>query len=172
MTNNQPTAYFNDLWDASEFENKILADGKDPRPQYEVNKGDILITRAGPKNRVGISCLVKQTRPKLMISDKIIRFHLLSNDLDQEFITLCLNSGVTAEYLEDSKSGMAESQMNISQGKLRSAPIPIPPAAEQKRIVAKVEELTSLCDTLKTKITTSQTTQLTFTDSIVSQATN
>jgi type I restriction enzyme S subunit len=34
-------------------ENKVLAESKEPRPQYEVKVGDILITRAGPKNRVG-----------------------------------------------------------------------------------------------------------------------
>ena len=38
-----------------EYENKVLDESKAPRPQYEVRAGDILITRAGPKNRVGIS---------------------------------------------------------------------------------------------------------------------
>ena len=60
-----------------ECENKQLPDNKAPKEQYEVRSGDILITRAGPKNRVGISCVVKETRDKLMISDKIIRFHLI-----------------------------------------------------------------------------------------------
>ena len=40
-----------------EYENKVLDKTKTPRPEYEVMVGDILITRAGPKNRVGISCL-------------------------------------------------------------------------------------------------------------------
>lgn len=153
-----------------ECENKVLGERKNPRPQYEVNKGDILITRAGPKNRVGVSCLVKETRPKLMISDKIIRFHLLIDDLDQEFITLCLNSGVTAIHLELSKSGMAESQMNISQSKLQAAPIPLPPANEQHRIVAKVNELMTLCDAIKAKLQAAQSTQITLTDTLAQNA--
>jgi len=133
-------------------EHKELPQNLNPRPEYEVKVGDILITRAGPKNRVGICCLVKDTRPKLMISDKIIRFHLIEELLFSDFVVLSLNAGFSQNYIESQKSGMAESQMNISQAKLRTTPIPIPPIAEQKRIVAKVDRLMSLCDTLEAKL--------------------
>ncbi|MGY0218367.1 restriction endonuclease subunit S [Endozoicomonadaceae bacterium StTr2] len=153
-----------------EGENKRLAEGKEPRPQYEVNVGDILITRAGPKNRVGISCLVQQTRPKLMISDKIIRFHLVELGVSERYISLCLNAGPTAVYLEQAKSGMAESQMNISQDKLKLAPIPLCPADEGYRILDRVSLLLELCDTLKSRINQTQTTQLNLANAIVEQA--
>lgn len=153
-----------------EHENKALAQGKDPKPQYEVNAGDILITRAGPKNRVAISCLVETTRPKLMISDKIIRFHLVEVGIYERYISLCLNAGITADYLENAKSGMAESQMNISQDKLRLAPIPLCPINEQHRIITKVDELSTLCEELKSHLSTAQTTQLQLADAITDQA--
>ncbi|GAB3126659.1 restriction endonuclease subunit S [Novispirillum itersonii] len=142
-----------------ESENKHLPSSLSPRPEYEVKAGDILITRAGPKNRVGVSCLVLQTRPRLMISDKIIRIHVVGDSIDARFVCLSMNVGITAEFLEASKSGMAESQMNISQEKLRVAPLAVPPLAEQQRIVAKVDELLALCDTLKAQITESRTVQ-------------
>ncbi|MFB3239180.1 MULTISPECIES: restriction endonuclease subunit S [Aeromonas] len=132
-----------------EYENKVLDKTKTPRPEYEVMVGDILITRAGPKNRVGISCLVEKTRPKLMISDKIIRFHLVEVGLSERFISLCLNAGATAVYIDGSKSGMAESQMNISQDKLKLAPIPLGPLKEQNHIMDRVDELMALCDQLE-----------------------
>jgi len=53
-----------------EHENKELPEKLVPRPEAETKVGDILFTRAGPTNRVAISCLVQATRPKLMISDK------------------------------------------------------------------------------------------------------
>ncbi|WP_279142512.1 restriction endonuclease subunit S [Photobacterium phosphoreum] len=153
-----------------EYENKVLASSKEPRPQYEVKKGDILITRAGPKNRVGVSCLVQETRPKLMISDKIIRFHLIEVGMSENFVSLCLNSGATAAHLESAKSGMAESQMNISQDKLKVAPVPLAPIKEQLKIISKVGELLEFCEQLKVKLRSSQTTQLHLTDAIVEQA--
>lgn len=153
-----------------EIENKVLAAGKEPRQQYEVQAGDILVTRAGPKNRVGISCLVISTRPKLMISDKIIRFHLVELGLSERFISLCLNAGATADYLDAAKSGMAESQMNISQDKLKAAPIPLCPISEQKRMVNKVDQLMALCDELKTRLQHAQQTQLHLADALVEQA--
>lgn len=132
-----------------EFENKELPSHLSPRPECEVASGDILVTRAGPKNRVAVSCVVEKTRPRLMISDKIIRFHLIEGGMDEKFVTLCLSAGATAAYLEASKSGMAASQMNITQEKLRIAPIPVCSSAEQRRITSKVDELMALCDRLE-----------------------
>ncbi len=86
-----------------QHENKVLSSNKEPKPQFEVRTGDILITHAGPKNRVGISCLVQTTRPKLMISDKIIRFHLVEVGMYESYVSLYLNSGATAKYLEAEK---------------------------------------------------------------------
>ncbi|EKO3893052.1 restriction endonuclease subunit S [Vibrio metschnikovii] len=153
-----------------EYENKVLSPSKEPRPQYEVKNGDILITRAGPKNRVGVSCLVQTTRPKLMISDKIIRFHLIELGMSNNFVSLCLNAGATSVYLESAKSGMAESQMNISQDKLKMAPIPLPPIREQTLIVKKVEELIDLCDKLKLSLEKGKHAHFQFTDSVIEQA--
>jgi type I restriction enzyme S subunit len=151
-------------------ENKLLPSNKEPRPQYEVKSGDILVTRAGPWNRVGISCLVKETRPKLMTSDKLIRFHLVDVGMSEEYMVLALQAGATAEYLESCKSGMASSQVNISQDKLKAAPIPLPALEEQKRIVTKVNELMTLCDQLKTQLQSAQQTQIHLAQSIAQEA--
>ena len=153
-----------------EDKNKELPQKLEPKMQYEVKVGDILITRAGPENRVGIACSVQKTRPKLMISDKIIRFNLVEIGISEQFISLCLNTGATSEYLKKVKSGMAKSQMNISQDNLNLAPIPLPPLAEQHRIVTKVDELLTLCEQLKTKLATAQTLQQQLAETLVQKA--
>ena len=48
--------------------------------------------------------------------------------------------------------------------------IPIPPFTEQKRIVAKIKELMSLCNTLKSQIHQTQTTQQQLSSALVEQA--
>lgn len=131
------------------MQHKELPSKLAPRPQHEAQIDDILVTRAGPKNRVGVSCVVDRTEPRLMISDKLIRFRLIEG-LSPRFFALVLNAGVTNAAIEEAKSGMAVMQMNISQDKLRAVPVPLAPLAEQYRIVAKVDELMALCDRLET----------------------
>ena len=50
--------------------------------------------------------------------------------------------------------------------------MPLPPLAEQHRIVAKVDELMTLCDQLKARLSDAQTTQLHLADAVVSNALN
>lgn len=153
-----------------EAENKALPASKEPRPQYEVSTGDILITRAGPKNRVGVCCAVDSTRPRLMISDKIIRFHAVTEDVTAGYLALCLNVGHSAEFLERSKSGMAESQMNISQDKLKMTPVPFCSLDMQLRIGEKIEELMDVCDQLKAGLRSFRSGQLKVCDALVKSA--
>ena len=133
-------------------QNKALPKKLSPRPDAEVKEGDILITRAGPKNRVGICCVARSIRSHLMLSDKIIRFRFFGNSIFPEYCAIYLNTGYGAVQIENMKSGMADSQMNISQSKLKQLQIAIPPLPEQHRIVAKVDQLMALCDTLEQQI--------------------
>jgi len=155
--------------DYQEIQNKALPRSLQPRPENEVFDGDILFTRAGPMNRVGILCVAHPTRPKLMLSDKIIRFHLIP-EVDPDFAALSMSAGFSGQYIEALKSGMAASQVNISQPKLRTVPIPIPPLAEQHRIVAKVDELMALCDRLKSRLQSSQEPQVHLADCLAKAA--
>jgi len=127
-------------------EHKELPASLDPRPQYQIEVGDILITRAGPKNRVGICCVVNTAPPKLMISDKLIRFHIVDDLINPRFVALCLSAGEPGRIVERLKSGMADSQMNISQDKLRAITIPLPPREEQLRILTKIETFMKIVD--------------------------
>lgn len=153
-----------------ENENKELPENLSPRQDAELKAGDILVTRAGPYNRVGVACYVEKVRPKLMISDKLIRIKYSQNHLDGTFIALAINFGQTALFLKENQSGMAESQVNISQDKLRSAPILLPPLLEQKRIVEKVNQLFSIIDQLRVLQTKARQTQLHLADVLVANA--
>ena len=140
-----------------------------PRSQHEARVGDILVTRAGPKHRVGVSCVVDAVEPRLMISDKLIRMRVLDG-IAPRFIALCLNAGPTCSAIESAKSGMAVMQMNISQEKLRAVPIPLAPLDEQHRIVVKVDELMALCDQLECSIAVGESTRSGLLDALLQEA--
>lgn len=52
-------------------------------------------------------------------------------------------------YMAQKSSWTSASIRTISRDTIKTMPIPLPPLAEQKRIVAKVDALMSLCDELE-----------------------
>jgi type I restriction enzyme S subunit len=54
---------------------------------------------------------------------------------------------------------------------LRAASIPIPPLAEQRRIVAKVEQLMALVDALETQLAASRATAANLLSALVAELT-
>ena len=150
-------------------EHKVIPSKLSPRPEIEVKDGDILITRAGPMNRVGISCWVDNTPPRLMLSDKIVRFHSVAEEMLPAFIVLALNAGWTKEQIDAAKSGMAASQVNISQSDLRGFWIPVCSKAEQSRIVTRVAQLRHLCADLRQRLAASQSNQAQLAEALVQQ---
>jgi type I restriction enzyme S subunit len=115
----------------------------------QVKPGDILITRAGPVNRTGVACLVKEIHYNLILSDKTVRINMTDSHIDKDYVVMVLNSQQIRNFIINLMSGMDRQQVNISQEKFKTVLIPLPPLAEQKRIVAKLEELLSLCECLK-----------------------
>jgi len=73
-------------------------------------------------------------------------------------------------YEEMRSHSAGGAQPNLNVGKISNTVIPLPPLAEQQRIAVKVSELMTLCDTLKARLNTAQTTQLQLADCLVEQA--
>ncbi len=61
-------------------------------------------------------------------------------------------------------------QKNINLSILESVLVPIPPLNEMERIIAKVDELSALCNSLKTCMRESEETSLTLADALVAKA--
>ncbi len=132
-----------------ETQNKILPSNFEVKPSMQIKESDILITRAGPTNRTGIACVVKDIRYNLILSDKTLRINMTDHYVDKDYIVWVLNSPPVRKLIIELMSGMDKQQVNISQDKYKTLPIPLPPLAEQKRIVAKIEQLLPLCERLK-----------------------
>jgi type I restriction enzyme S subunit len=126
-------------FDASK--NKVLPPTLVPRPALQIEAGDILITRAGPRSRVGIACYVAICRPRLLLCDKAYRLRVRPGVADAKYVGLMLNAPWLLAAIEDLKSGISDSGLNLTQDRFLSLEIPIPPLAEQRRIAARIEAL-------------------------------
>jgi type I restriction enzyme, S subunit len=132
-------------------ENKALPPGMQPRPEDEVKVGDFLLSRANTEELVARSVVVTHTPPNLMISDKTVRL-IVSSQVDKQFINVAHLSNYARTYYASNASGTSSSMKNVSREIMYQVPIPLPPLAEQFRIVAKIEQLMALCDRLEQQI--------------------
>lgn len=120
--------------------NKRLPPHLSPRPLIEVRHGDILITCAGPRSRCGVACLVRDTRPRLMISGKMYRFRVPSDDVDARFVEAYLQTATAHHQIEIMKTGGSDSGLNLTHDRFRTLLVPVAPLNEQRRIVAEIEK--------------------------------
>ena len=134
--------------------NKALPQGLDPRPDLELTSGDLLITRAGPRSRVGICCLIEKTRSKVMLCDKAYRIRP-SRLCIGKYLEIALNSQIASHSIEQIKTGINDSGVNITQSGFLNLLIPLPPLSEQNRIVDEVDRRFSVLDQVEATVQTS-----------------
>ena len=61
---------------------------------------------------------------------------------------------------------------SLSVGKIRQIEVPLPPLAEQHRIVARVDELMALCDQLEAQLTATEADSHRLLDAVLHEALN
>ena len=134
-----------------ECENKRLPPNLIPRRELELIEGDVLITRAGPRVRAGVACLVRKARKRLILCDKAYRFRANSTEIEAEFLELLLNAPALLEKIEAMKTGISDSGVNLTQHKFLALPLPLPPLAEQHEIVRRVSALFAHADAIEAR---------------------
>ena len=113
-------------------ENKVLPPKFNLQESMVVYHGDLLITRAGPRNRTGVICVVDGEPKKLILSDKTVRLSYLRNLVNPHYVMTALSSPAMQYFVIDAMTGMAASQVNISQEKMKTFLLPLPPLNEHK----------------------------------------
>jgi type I restriction enzyme S subunit len=73
-------------------------------------------------------------------------------------------------YYAEEASGTSLSMKNVSRAVIYALVVPLPPHAEQHRIVAKVDELLALCDRLEAQLTTNQTESRRLLEAVLHEA--
>jgi type I restriction enzyme S subunit len=104
-------------------------------PKYRLATGDIVFARTGATT--GKSFLVNDP-PDAVFASYLIRLRLLDKKLLPEFVSLFFQTAGYWRSIKDGSSGSAQGGFNAT--KLGALRIPIPPLAEQQRIVGLLNE--------------------------------
>ena len=126
-------------------ENQVLPEKYTINAEQQVEFEDLLITRAGPRNRTGIVCVVNKVCNHLILSDKTVRIDYIKKLCNPYFLMYVLNSSAIHDRIMAATVGMADSQVNISQSSIQSIIVPIPPLNEQTRIVGVINSSERYC---------------------------
>jgi type I restriction enzyme S subunit len=118
-----------------------------------LQKGDLLLIRSnGSTGIVGRTAVVDDNAIGFAYAGYLVRVRYSTDTWFPDFLHLAMISQATRDQIEGpirTTSGVK----NINSTEIGRLMLPLPPLAEQKRIVTKVTELLSLCDALEAKIT-------------------
>ena len=127
------------------------------------SRGDLLYTLVGS---YGIPVVVRDDRPFCV--QRHIGILRPSRFIDVDFLACAMGSRSVFEQATACATGIAQKTVPLSG--LRRLLIPLPPLTEQRRIVAKVDELMTLCDRLETTLAAVGNTRCRLLDAVLHDA--
>jgi type I restriction enzyme, S subunit len=127
-------------------------------------KGDILLTKDGS---IGRSAIV-ETQDEFCINQSVAVLWLRSCHLNTRFLQLVIESPQTQSALLEKTEGVAIKHISIVD--FGSMLLPVPPLAEQARIVNRVEQLVALCDLLRQQLSSGDAIRVRLLKALIHEA--
>ena len=134
----------------NEDEAKTVHDPVMVNSAFFIQQGDFLISRANTIELVGAAVIAERVTRRTMLSDKILRLNMPV--AYRRWVLSVLRSRHGRRQIEALATGNQESMRNIGQDRIRQIAVPLPPLAEQHRIVAEADRRLSVLDTLDLSI--------------------
>ncbi len=125
---------------------------------------DILYSREG--GILGVACRLPPG-VELCLGQRMMLLRP-GREVSPAFLELVLNSPLITALARANTTGGAAPRVNVAT--IKAYPIPLPPVAEQHRIVAKVDELMALCDRLTADLATVRRHQARLADTLIESA--
>ena len=155
------------VFDPSEFK---YINEKIPEDAYcWLKNGDFLIERSNSFEYVGICAIYTGKDNEFMYPDLLMRFRT-AEILLKEYVHSALVSPFNREYFMTNAKGAQKTMPKINQECVVNTMIPLPPLAEQKEIIARVEQHIQTITQLETQIATRETTTKQLMQSILKDA--
>ena len=133
-----------------------------------LSHGDLLFNRTNSAELVGKSAVYKDWHPKACFASYLIRVSFLS-DTTSDYVCTFINSQHGRAYIARVRNQQV-GQANVNGTKLAAMPIPLPPLAEQRRIVAEVDRRLSVIQQTEAAVEANLTRAGRLRQSILKQA--
>ena len=130
---------------------KYLPPDIEDLPKLYLKYDDILFNRTNSYELVGKSALYTGPNNHATFASYLIRVRL-HRSLSAKYFSLAMNAPYFRSTQIEAEIVQQCGQANFNGTKLSQCLVPLPPINAQHRIVAKVDHLTSLCDTLDQQI--------------------
>jgi type I restriction enzyme S subunit len=132
--------------------------------------GDLLLIRSnGSLDIVGRSAIVTSEAAGMAFAGYLVRLRLSLSNVNPEYIWLALSSTDVRNQIERPiRSAVGLKNVNLTE--FGALTMPLPPLAEQRRIVAKVDELVSLSNQLEVSLTDAAATRRRLLDALLAEA--
>ena len=135
-----------------------------PKASVMVAQGDMLIcARNGSRSLVGKAAIINDLFEPMAFGAFMAIFRSPLNP----YLHLFLSSPVFRQVIDEVNTNTIN---QITQANLRSTLIPLPPLAEQHRIVAKVDALMALCDRLEAALAAVDITRARLLEALLHEA--
>ncbi|MFF9627709.1 restriction endonuclease subunit S [Streptomyces fradiae] len=113
---------------------KRLPDGIAPRPEYEIQEGDVLMVRVnGSVDLVGSVCVAEKVPPRLMLSDLVFRLTPKADVFVGRYLSEVLATPIVRLRIVSRFRGTS-GQFQLPQSELRNLPVPFPELDAQSEI--------------------------------------
>lgn len=142
----------------------------DDLPALFLEKFDLLYNRTNSAELVGKTGIYLGENEKYTFASYLIRVRLPVKYTNPYFVNLAMNAPFFRETQVIPHLKQQCGQANVNGTKLKNMLIPLPPLAEQHRIVAKVDELMALCDELEAGLNTTATIRRQILEASLSEA--
>ena len=128
--------------------------------------GDIMFTREAPMGEAAIIPL----GAKYCLGQRTMLIRPMHEFIFNEYLLITLTEPHLLERSSDSAIGSTVKHLRV--GAVEELNIPLPPLAEQHRIVSRVDALMAICDQLKSQIISGNQLQQKLADVVIEQAIN
>lgn len=119
---------------------------------YWLEPGDILIQRSNSLDHVGVSAIFNGTSYEFIYPDLMMKIMPVC-EIKSPFMHKVLSSPFVRQYYRDNAKGVQKSMPKINQGIVNNTLFSLPPLAEQRTIVERVDRLLAMVDALAAQVT-------------------